>query len=247
MKLGNPTPHEIRIQVDKDIRNIAEQMYRIGAISEIEKKIKELTITDRTIFEWLKKLTKQKELKHKNNRYSLTDKIGQEYEIFEALYGSWMLNELTRTFPLKMKFEDNLEELVKMFGTLVVYTFLRYLEPDQTNNRFSIHLRQGNHQIFPLRRNDKRKYRKQWCNSAIPLSSMLHVFEGLVGLVDFEKRRSSGTIDSESEGYADRELSAVDFARFKNQFIAKYRDTYKIIRKQDDKFINTWLKNSPRT
>ena len=192
----------------------------------------------------MNKLTKQNELKHENNRYSLTDKIGQEYEIFEALYGGWILNELTRTFPLKMKFEDNLEELVKMFGTLVVYTFLRYLEPDQTNNRFSIHLRQGNQQIFPLRRNDKRKYRKQWCNSAIPLSSMLHVFEGLLGLVEFEKRLSSGPIDSEYEGYADRELSAVDFARVKNQFIAKYRDIYKTIRKQDNKFTNTWLKNS---
>ena len=85
MELGNCYPYEIKNFLDKQARKLIENQYYSNDVFTANKKkdlIKKETISERTIFEWLKKLTKQGLLIHEDNKYRLSNQVTSDVGIY---------------------------------------------------------------------------------------------------------------------------------------------------------------------
>ena len=59
MHLGSPTEPQIKKFLDDEVVKFVKTMHQDTLSSSEEKKIKELEITDRTVYSWLRRLTRE--------------------------------------------------------------------------------------------------------------------------------------------------------------------------------------------
>jgi hypothetical protein len=79
-RLGNSYPFQIKDFLNKEAHQLIEGQYYVNCVFDDRKKkelIKKETISGRTLFEWLKKLTEQGLLIHEDNKYWLSKQAPQ--------------------------------------------------------------------------------------------------------------------------------------------------------------------------
>src|SRR5215218_6551707 len=95
MELGNSYPYEIKDFLDNQAEKFIESQYSM--LSEGKKKvlIKNMTISERSIFTWLKKLVKQGLLIHEDNKYRLSNQVDSDTEFAAGLFGLNILSNIS--------------------------------------------------------------------------------------------------------------------------------------------------------
>ena len=127
-KLGNPLPKEIKKFSDEQARNeVISNYYEQGHINkkELENKIKQGSLSMRTILRKLAELTKEGLLEHENNRYSVSKKAQSDIRYYAQQFGLMALTRIMGAhYPELFPLEKNLDELVKIFGIYIVFCFI---------------------------------------------------------------------------------------------------------------------------
>jgi hypothetical protein len=135
--LGNPLPKEINEFLDEQAENEANSRYENGHISkkQLEKEANEKKLSMRTILRKLAELTKAGLLEHQNNRYSVSKKAQSDIRYYAQLFGLEALTRLMGAhYPELFPLEKNIDELVKIFGTYIVFCFIEAARPTHSND-----------------------------------------------------------------------------------------------------------------
>jgi len=120
----------------------AENLYEMGKINKSEKReyIKENTVSKRTVHRHLEILVEQGLVEHVGYKYCLANKIKDDVRYWSKNFGSYLLNKLTWCYsPMILKFEENIDELIKIFGIYMLYSFIvaAHPSPDYADRKMS--------------------------------------------------------------------------------------------------------------
>ena len=130
-KLGNPLPKEVKKLLDEGVENdFNTNRYEKGHITEeeLEKEVNEAKLNLRTVMRKLAELTKEGLLEHQNNRYSVSKKAQSDIRYYAQLFGLEALTRLMGAhYPELRPLKKNIDELVKIFGTYIVFCFIELL------------------------------------------------------------------------------------------------------------------------
>jgi hypothetical protein len=126
----------------------------------------------------------------------------------------------------------------------MVYIFIHALEsPPNNNTHLSNHdnlvLFEAKKNLVRLTKGQKEFYRKRWVTDSIDAYLMLHCFEGILGLIDFDKRLSflkkTGKKYNDYNDYSpDFELDRTKYYALMNLFENKYPLVYKLIKQNEN-------------
>ena len=132
-KLGNPLPKEVKKLLDEGVENdFNTNRYEKGHITEeeLEKEVNEAKLNLRTVMRKLAELTKEGLLEHQNNRYSVSKKAQSDIRYYAQLFGLEALTRLMGAhYPELRPLKKNIDELVKIFGTYIVFCFIEGCSP----------------------------------------------------------------------------------------------------------------------
>jgi hypothetical protein len=117
----------------------------------------------RTVQRWLKQLKEQGLVEYSNRRYSLTDKA-QDVKYWADKFGISALANIMRShFPTVYRFDANLDILIELIGTYVVYAFTEAARPVKDYG-------------FPMSLAEKDKICKSWIQHVFPIWDMYNYF-----------------------------------------------------------------------
>ena len=128
--LGDATPEQILKYLEKRNRREALALYENGVMTktELEKYCKERTMSKRTIHRHLSGLLKKGWIEHIGDNYCLADKVKKDVIYWSHEFGDSVLYALMRSYyPQLLTFDQNIEELIKIFGIYVLYCLVRQL------------------------------------------------------------------------------------------------------------------------
>jgi hypothetical protein len=168
--LGNPSPREIKLLLDKEAENLVQNPYSAIFIppEKMKGKIMKETMSERTIFFWLRRLKKEGMVTHQNNRYSLSEGAGNDVEFIAGMYGSAIYSNIW-DLPLAANPEEYLVEIVDRLGVFLVYMFLYSLQPFRAD--------------VETKKEDLEALRNSWVNNGIPLFLIYQFFRYSLGLL----------------------------------------------------------------
>jgi DNA-binding transcriptional ArsR family regulator/chemotaxis protein CheY-P-specific phosphatase CheC len=133
--LGEAQVEQIREQLLKRAKERVDTLYENGEIDLSKKKklIKENTISKRTIHRHLDSLAEQKLVEHIGYKYRLTDRVKNDIRYWSSKFGDLILDKMLRNyFPQTQLFEQNVDEIIKIFGVYMVYCFIQAAQPGST-------------------------------------------------------------------------------------------------------------------
>src|SRR6266516_2392874 len=110
----------------------AQKLYESGIINESQKEeiIKENTMSKRTIHRHLDVLLKSGLVEIINHKYHLANKIKKDIIYWSRDFGDSLLYRIMRSYyPHKFKFEQNIEEIIKIFGIYVISCLVEASHP----------------------------------------------------------------------------------------------------------------------
>ena len=132
----------------KENEKKAQALYESGKITKAEKKefIKEKTLSKRTIHRHLDFLAKEGLVGHSGYKYYIVDRVKRNIEYWSHEFGASILDALMRSyFPHVLKFEENIEQLINIFGIYAIYCLAKATDPptndddgDDHSNRDSL-------------------------------------------------------------------------------------------------------------
>jgi hypothetical protein len=135
VELGeNASPKQIKAMLDRKAILTVEQICRSNNLFPlpIEKMnlIKKQMMTERAMFDGLKKLTMEGDVKNENGRYSLSEKIKSDIRFLPHRFGDNVLAKMMDMhYPTINTLEKNLNELIILFGSYVIYCFVEAARP----------------------------------------------------------------------------------------------------------------------
>jgi DNA-binding transcriptional ArsR family regulator len=135
--LGDATPEQILRYLEKRNHNEASALYDKGVITraEIKKYCKERTLSKRTIHRHLSSLLKNGWIEHVDDNYRLADKVKNDVIYWSHKFGDSILYALMRSYyPQLLTFEQNIEELIRIFGVYVLYCLAKAAQPYADEN-----------------------------------------------------------------------------------------------------------------
>jgi hypothetical protein len=109
---------------------LKEDIYVMYHHSQKErKKNSNRKIHKRTVQRWVRQLIREGLVEDKNKRYSISEK-GQDIKYWADNFGGVLLSRLMRHhFPTVYTFKLNLQKLIQIFGTYIVYAFVEAARP----------------------------------------------------------------------------------------------------------------------
>jgi hypothetical protein len=116
----------------KENEKKAQALYESGKITKAEKKefIKEKTLSKRTIHRHLDFLVEKCLIGHFDHKYSIIDTPKRNTEYWSHEFGVSTLDALMRCyFPHVLKFGENIEQLINIFGIYTVYCLAKATQP----------------------------------------------------------------------------------------------------------------------
>jgi hypothetical protein len=116
----------------KENEEQAQALYENGKITKAEKKefIKEKTLSKRTIHRHLYFLVEEGLVGHFGYKYYIVDKAKRNIEYWSHEFGVSILDALMRCyFPHVLKFEENIEQLINIFGIYTAYCLAKAAQP----------------------------------------------------------------------------------------------------------------------
>jgi DNA-binding transcriptional ArsR family regulator len=126
--LGEAQAEQIHEQLLKKAKERADKLYENGELDLSKKKkfINENTISKRTIHRHLDYLTEQKLVEHIGYKYRLTDRVKNDIRYWSGKFGDLILDKMLRNyFPQTQLFEQNVDEIIKIFGVYMIYCFIQ--------------------------------------------------------------------------------------------------------------------------
>lgn len=170
LELGNSYPVEIKEFLDDEARKSVVNNYNFEALSAKEKTdlVKKETISERTLFEWLRKLDKEGLLIHEDNKYRLSNQAASEVDLVSQLFGmSLLVNTLVK--PIDPNSGNGIMEAINSFGIFIIYLLLYCLQPLKN---------------IPQKMNRKQleNFRLQWAYNVISPEYMLMILRDRLGL-----------------------------------------------------------------
>jgi DNA-binding HxlR family transcriptional regulator len=167
-QLGKSYPSQIKDFLDKEANKLVESQYFNDVLGASKKKqmIRKETISERTLFEWLKKLTKQGLLIREDNQYRLPEQTSSPTEYLAELFGLNILLSITKN-PIDTDSSEGLVEAVNCFGVFIIYMLLYGLKSIKDANKEELE-----------------DFRALWINRAISPEGMLMMFRNMLGLLD---------------------------------------------------------------
>jgi hypothetical protein len=165
--LGNARPEQILKYLEKRNHEAALKLYENGIMTraKMEKYCKERTMSKRTIHRHLRSLLKKGWIEHVGDSYSLADKVKDDVIYWSHEFGDSVLYTLMRSYyPQLLSFEQNIEELIKIFGIYVLYCLAKAAQPPVDENLKSDNLR------------DRDKLVVSWVNEVFHPQRMLDYF-----------------------------------------------------------------------
>jgi hypothetical protein len=130
--LGEAQVEQLYTFLRKRNQDESQIRYENGKITGNEKKqfIKEKTMSKRTIHRSLDDFTRKGLVKHVGYKYHLVDKVKNDMRYWFREFGDSLLYRLMHSyFPYMFKFEENIDELIKLFGTYMVYCLVEASRP----------------------------------------------------------------------------------------------------------------------
>lgn len=130
--LGSAQVEQIYNFLKKENEKQAMALYENGKITKVEKKefIKEKTLSKRTIHRHLDFLVEKCLIEHFGHEYCIVDRVKRNTEYWSHEFGNSILNALMRSyFPHVLKFEENIEQLINIFGIYTVYCLSKAAHP----------------------------------------------------------------------------------------------------------------------
>jgi Fe2+ or Zn2+ uptake regulation protein len=127
----------------KENEKKAQTLYESGKITKAERKefIKETTLSKRTIHRHLNFLLEEGLVGHFDYKYYIVDRVKRDIKYWSHEFGVSILDELMRSyFPHVLKFEENIEQLINIFGIYAIYCLAKATQPrtkgsdDRRNN-----------------------------------------------------------------------------------------------------------------
>jgi hypothetical protein len=260
-ELGNPQVHEIKKFLDSKDYEKARQDFKNK--KEIESETRKNSLDIRTIHRKLNELVKAGLVEHDNisSRYSvITKALLSDNDYIANTYGGNIFLEVWKNFPGVSKkgtphhkpFEENFVEAVNKLGAFMAYVFIHLLEPlpppDNNNQSPAVGSHDDNNlllfeakkKLSRLTKGQREYYRKRWVTFAIDPYLMLFCFEGLLGLIDIEKRLSlldkTGIVDMNHS--PDFELKRTDYEKLIKLFQNKYPSVYKTIKQMENRYFS---------
>ncbi len=110
----------------------AQALYENGKINKTEMKqsIKEKTLSKRIIHRHLDFLVEERMIEHFGYKYRIIDKVKRDIRYWSHEFGVSILDELMRCyFPRVLKFEENIEQLINIFGIYIIYCLAKAAHP----------------------------------------------------------------------------------------------------------------------
>ena len=110
----------------------AQALYENGKITKTKKKefIKEKTLSKRTIHRHLDFLVEKCLIEHFDYKYRIIDRVKRNIEYWSHEFGNSILDALMRSyFPHVLKFEENIEQLINIFGIYIVFCLAKAAHP----------------------------------------------------------------------------------------------------------------------
>lgn len=138
--LGEAGPEQILKYFGKRNHEAALKLYENGVMTrtEMEKYCKERTMSKRTIHRHLSSLLKKGWIEHIGNNYSLADIVKNDLIYWSHEFGDFVLYTLMcNYYPKLLIFEQNIEELVRIFGLYVLYCLTKAAQPPINENHNS--------------------------------------------------------------------------------------------------------------
>ena len=115
----------------------AQALYENGKITKTEMKefIKEKTMSKRTIHRHLDFLVEKCLIEHLNHKYHIVDRTKRNIEYWSHEFGNSILDGLMSSYsPHVPKFEENIEQLINIFGIYIVYCLAKATQPPVNEN-----------------------------------------------------------------------------------------------------------------
>jgi hypothetical protein len=221
MELGNCYPYEIKNFLDKQARKLIENQYYSNDVFTANKKkdlIRKETISERTIFEWLKKLTKQGLLIHEDNKYRLSNQATSDVEFMSGLFGLNILLSIL-AHPIDTDSDESLVEAVNCFGVFIVYILLYCLQPLKDVN-------------YSNEKKELEDFRIRWVNNAISPEHMLIILREQLGLLNIISNSNA------AHKMKFQELSKVRYEKLIHYLKIKYPNIFNKINEGTDNMNN---------
>jgi hypothetical protein len=139
--LGTCSTNEIKIELDKEAKEIAITKYENGNISdnEIKQVFKNNTLRRETIQRKLKEMVYDGSIIKENGKYSLSEFALSDIRYFNPDYskrfGDGLLGELLKMhYPTMDDFKINIQKLVEIFGFYLLNTLIEACRPIKYQN-----------------------------------------------------------------------------------------------------------------
>jgi hypothetical protein len=121
----------------KENEKKAQDLYENGNITKAKKKefIKENTLSKRTIHRHLDFLVEKGLVGHFGYKYHIVDRVKRNIEYWSHEFGVSILDGLMRCyFPHVLKFEENIEQLINIFGIYALCCLARAAQPPENKS-----------------------------------------------------------------------------------------------------------------
>ena len=190
--------------------------------------MKSQTIRRRTIHNQLDYLIDKKLVEHIGKEYTLSEIVIKNTRYWARAFGDEALNMLMRTYwPQILKLEQNIDELIKIFGIYMIYCFLEtsrpIMESDYGMNKLSVM--------------EKDRLIDSWINDMFNPWIMFNYFLAVVNnILDDEevqqiwnnnvKGESGKTFFVDDEGNRARPASGLDFMDARFTFLTSKASSY---------------------
>jgi hypothetical protein len=217
MKLGNSYQYEIKKYLDDEAQKLVENRASSAFLSGDKKNelIKKERITERTIFEWLRRLKKQGLVIHEDNKYRLSNQVASDVDFMASLFG---MNIFVSTVPNldTGNLEERLFEVINSFGVSIVYILMYCLQPLQNTN-------------YSYDKTKLEDFRQRWVEDAISPEHMLTLLRDQLGLLKISSEsKSRGKIEF-------KELGKVQYEKLLHSLELRYPEILrKINQAQED-------------
>jgi hypothetical protein len=135
--MGSTGIEQIHNYLTKENGKKAQALYEGGKITKAERKefIKETTLTKRTIHRHLNLLVEEGVVRHFDYKYYIVDRVKSDIEYWSHEFGVSILDALMCCyFPHVLKFEENIEQLINIFGIYCVYCLAKATQPHTNGN-----------------------------------------------------------------------------------------------------------------
>jgi hypothetical protein len=209
MELGNSYPFEIKNYLDNQADRLIENRYNI--LSESQKKvlIKKATISERSIFTWLRKLVKQGLVIHEDNKYRLSNQFYSDTEFTAGLFGLNILSNILAR-PIDPNSDESIAQTVNCFGVFIIYILSYCLQPIQETN-------------YTTDKKQLEDMRIMWVNNAISPEHMLTILREQLGLL---KISSTTKAKAGSKKIKFQELAKEKYQKLIHHLEVKYPEIF---------------------